>query len=326
MKNKKILITGGAGYIGDCIIDYLINNNKYPASKIYAVDNLLYTDMYMRPDINFKKMDITSAGFYEFVKEEQFDVIIHLAAIVGQSACSVMSIESIKINEVVVHDLCKIIKSHLPKTRLIFSSTCSVYGNNNNYIDENSEVSPLGLYAASKVHSEEYVRSVKNHIIFRLPTLYGLSTAFGRFRTDLVANILTLRACEGQKLVVIGGDQWRPLMHVQDVGKIFAEAVGTSDTGTYILGGKNYKVIDIAKEIDALVGSSGGIEVVKANFNELRNYKVDPKKSFSAGSEMRHSLQDGVLQMEEYIKAGRIKNPWDMKFDNGRFIKHITKE
>lgn len=326
-KEKKILITGAAGYIGDCIIDHLVNqNNNQSPHQIYVVDKLLYTDRYMRPGINFRKMDVTSFEFYEFVKEQKFDVIIHLVAIVGEPACESMPIEATKINEIVVRDLCKIIKMHSPETRLIFASTCSVYGNNDDFINEESKTDPLGVYARTKLNAEEHVRSIKNHLILRLPTLFGLSTPFGRFRTDLVANVLTLRACEGQKLVVFGGEQWRPIAHVKDVGRIFAESATSGLVGTYIPGGHNYKIIDIANKINLIIEGSGGVEAVSMNMNEARNYKINAKKALSAGLNINYSLEDGVSEMERCIKDGRIKNPWDMKFDNGRFIKHITKE
>jgi len=326
-ERKKILITGAAGYIGDCIIDHLVNQeNNQPPHEIHVVDKLLYTDRYMRPGINFRKMDVTSFEFYEFIKEQKFDVIIHLVAIVGEPACELMPIEATKINEIVVRDLCKIIKEYSPDTRLIFASTCSVYGNNDEFINEESGTSPLGVYAKTKLNAEEHVRTIKNHLIFRLPTLFGMSTPFGRFRTDLVANVLALRACEGQKLVVFGGEQWRPIAHVKDIGRIFAEATTSDIIGTYIPGGHNYKIIDIANEIDSIIQGSGGVEKVSMDMNESRNYKIDSKKAVSAGIKFNYSLKEGISEMEECIKDGRIKNPWDMKFDNGRFVKHITKE
>jgi len=315
---KKILVTGGAGYVGDCVIDHLV---KDKLNKIYVVDKLLYSDEYTRSDVEFKRMDIISPEFLDFVKKEKFDAIINLAAIVGEQACDIIPFETIKVNEVAVKDLCGAIKQVAPHTRFIQASTCSVYGSSEELLNEESQTRPLGLYASTKLNAEKFVKELDNHVIFRLATLYGLSAPFGRFRTDLVVNVLVTRASEGQKLVVIGGQQWRPLTHVQDVGRIFGEAATSNYTGMYILGNENFKVIDIAKMVDELVDASGGIEIMEANLNDLRYYRIDNAKSLQQGITMRHTLKDGIESMKNFLKEGRIKNIWHKKYDNAKHIK-----
>ena len=100
--------------------------------------------------------------------------------------------------------------------RIIFLSTCSVYGAQDGLLDEESSINPLSEYASSKIQAEEYLKDT-NSVIFRLGTLFGISDEFSRIRLDLVVNILVTKALTDEKLTVFGGEQWRPLLHVNDV-------------------------------------------------------------------------------------------------------------
>ena len=103
------------------------------------------------------------------------------------------------------------------KGKIVFPSTCSVYGVNNNLIDETAEPNPLSLYAATKLEAERYVlRRRPDALVFRLGTLFGLGDRHSRMRLDLVANILSMRAAKGDDLTVFGGEQWRPLLPDRD--------------------------------------------------------------------------------------------------------------
>lgn len=318
----RVLVTGGAGYIGDCVVENLIEQGHW----VTVVDKLLYTDSYMRPDVEFHNFDITGPNFIHYLARERFDAIIHLAAIVGDGACSADPEVTVSTNEEIVRHICDYIKLFSPNTRLIFASTCSVYGDNNDLLTEDSEVRPLSLYAGTKLNAEKYIEGtgVKNYVIFRLGTLFGMSTPFARIRADLVANVLTFRACEGKDLTVFGGDQWRPLIHVRDVGRIFAESVDDEYVGKFVLSHRNYKIIDIANVIMDEVKTSSNLHVTEAKFEDLRNYKVDNRKSLKSGILTRLSLRDGIFELNEAFRSGRIKNPWILQYHNARFMKELV--
>ena len=201
-----------------------------------------------------------------------------------------------------------------------------MYGDNNELLNEESGVRPLSLYAGTKLNAEKYIKGtgLKNYVIFRLGTLFGMSSPFARIRTDLVANILTFRACEQQPLTVFGGDQWRPLIHVKDVGRIFAEAVDDEYVGSFVLSHRNYKIIDIAKEIVQHTNSSSSLVVTDAKFEDLRNYKVDNRKALGSGITTRLSLKDGIVEMQDFYSAGRIKNVWLPLYHNANFLKELA--
>jgi nucleoside-diphosphate-sugar epimerase len=312
-----VLVIGNAGYIGDSVVENLLLSNY----SVCGIDRLMYTDSYMRPNIEFIRADIRDKEF-EYLMLNKWDAVIHLAAIVGDGACQANPQETVSVNEDFVAKLVGLLSK---ETRLIFASTCSVYGANNDLLDENSNVNPLSLYAGTKLKAEDYVRKHSNHVIFRLGTLFGLSSPFARIRSDLVANTLAFKACEGNKLTVFGGEQWRPLVHVKDVGRIFAEAVEKKYVGTFILSYDNYKIIDIAKVIDRLVGDSGGLEVTDMKFEDLRNYRVNNNKAKREGILPDISLYEGIDEIVEvYKRQGRIKNPWLTQYNNAKFIKELT--
>ena len=320
----KILVTGAAGYIGDAVIDYLLGFKKVTNTlEILAVDKLMYTNAYMRPGIDFRKLDILSDEFFTLLNEYKPDSIIHLAAIVGDGACQENPELTVATNETFVERLV----AAIPKeTKLVFASTCSVYGANNDILDEESKTSPLSLYAGTKLNAESFVRCHDKHTIFRLGTLFGMSTGYARIRADLVANILTFKACEGMPLTVFGGDQWRPLVHVKDVAMIVARAglIGTTGLGTYILSLDNYRIIDIADELKKAFNKELDITITDMKFEDLRNYKVDPAKSRSVPMSQFTpftTLEDGIKDM--IASYDKIKNPWHIEYHNARYHKEI---
>ena len=208
---KNILVVGGAGYIGGALTDRLTDYNL----RVY--DNLLYDNVFRKPvDFVFGDIRETTKLYKQL---EWADAIIWLAAIVGDPACNLNQDLTVEINERSVKWLCDNYDG-----RIIFISTCSVYGFNNKLLDEESELNPLSLYALTKLNSEKHLEG-KNAIIFRLGTVYGLGDIYSRLRMDLVVNILTAHALKLKKITVYGGEQHRPLIHVKDIGLAIEKVV-----------------------------------------------------------------------------------------------------
>ena len=127
-------------------------------------------------------------------------------------------------------------------------SSCSVYGTGEDMLTEDSELNPLSLYARSKIEDEKVLEGT-NTIIFRLGTLHGISDQFSRIRFDLVVNTLVMRAMFHNKIVVFGGEQYRPLLHVRDVAVTIANTLDRANTGIYNLHTENLKIINVARRI-----------------------------------------------------------------------------
>ncbi|MFH1583268.1 MAG: NAD(P)-dependent oxidoreductase [Candidatus Falkowbacteria bacterium] len=308
-KKSKILICGGAGFIGGYLTD-LLKYNKYDVT-IY--DCLIYETRYMK-EVSFIYGDIRDKDKLAKIVND-FDIIIWLAALVGDGACAKNILVTKDINLTSVQWLVKNYKG-----KIIFTSTCSVYGINNDLLHEDSPVNPLSCYAETKLCAEqEIIKNADNYLIFRLGTLYGIGDRYSRPRFDLVVNTLTKKATLKEPLVVFGGGQWRPLLHVKDVARAILFAIENNTNGLFNLSDKNYKICDIAREIEKIIP---GIIINFGNlkFEDLRNYQVSAEKFKALGWEPKYGLEYGIREIHKTIKDNRIKYPNDMVYSNGEYI------
>jgi nucleoside-diphosphate-sugar epimerase len=303
----KILVVGGAGYVGGGIVDTLSKENE-----ITVYDSLIYESAY-RKDVNFIYGDIRD---YKKINSilNNFDAVVWLAALVGDGACSINPTLTHEINSETVKNLVKNFNG-----KIIFLSTCSVYGAQEGVLDENSEVNPLSEYASSKLIAEKYLEE-SDAIIFRLGTLFGISDQFSRIRLDLVVNILTTKALVDKKMSVFGGDQWRPLLHVKDVANAIEHNISSNTKGIFNLHYKNFKIIEIAEKIKEKIPDVS-IETTPLPFQDARNYQVSSDKlKLETGFEASIELTQGIEEMYNLISSNRIKDINDPRYSNQNFL------
>ncbi|MBI95372.1 MAG: NAD-dependent dehydratase [Flammeovirgaceae bacterium] len=303
----KILVVGGAGYVGGGIVDTLSKKNE-----ITVYDSLIYESAY-RKDVNFIYGDIRD---YKKINSilNNFDAVVWLAALVGDGACSINPTLTHEINSETVKNLVKNFNG-----KIIFLSTCSVYGAQEGVLDENSEVNPLSEYASSKLIAEKYLEE-SDAIIFRLGTLFGISDQFSRIRLDLVVNILTTKALVDKKMSVFGGDQWRPLLHVKDVANAIEHNISSNTKGIFNLHYKNFKIIEIAEKIKEKIPDVS-IETTPLPFQDARNYQVSSDKlKLETGFEASIELTQGIEEMYNLISSNRIKDINNPRYSNQNFL------
>ena len=303
----KVLIVGGAGYVGGGIVDLLSKENE-----VTVYDSLIYENSY-RKNVDFIFGDIRD---YKKINNilDQYDAVIWLAALVGDGACAINPALTHEINSETVKNLAKNFKG-----KIVFLSTCSVYGAQEGILDESSEVNPLSEYASSKLIAEKYLAD-SDSIIFRLGTLFGIGDKFSRIRLDLVVNILTTKAYIDKKMSVFGGEQWRPLLHVKDVANAIAHTLETQTNGVFNLHYKNFKIIEIANEIKNKI-SDVEIETTPLPFQDARNYQVSSDKLRDAtGFQATVDLTQGINEMYELISSNRIKDINDPRYSNQNFL------
>jgi len=204
-------------------------------------------------------------------------------------------------------------------------SSCSVYGAGNDILSENSELRPLSLYAQGKVDAEEMLAD-SNAICFRLGTLHGISDSFSRIRFDLVVNTLVMRAIFHNKIVVFGGEQYRPLLHVRDVAKAILLALEKENTGIYNLHSDNMTIIDVAKRIKVYFPELE-IDATEAMFQDSRNYKVSSDKAKNElGFNPTLTLDDAIIELKELLEEGRVKNAFLKRFSNYLYLRPLLEE
>lgn len=316
---QKVLVVGGAGYVGGALVD-LLKNINFLSVTVY--DILAYESRYLKSGVTFIYGDIRDREKLAQILP-QFDIVVWLAALVGDGACAADPFLTESINT----DSVKWLVDNF-KGRIVFPSTCSVYGVNNDLIDEDATPNPLSVYAKTKLAAERYILEHGNRpLVFRLGTLYGLGDEHSRIRLDLVVNVLTKRAVDGQVLRVCGGEQWRPLIHVKDVARAIVFGVLHDIEGLYNLASQNCTIKQIAEEVRRVVPGCQ-VEFTEGKFEDLRNYRVCwdrwAKKVLKNNSSFipLWSLVDGVLQIAKVIREHRIKNPDDPMYSNEAHIKN----
>ncbi len=216
----KILISGGAGYVGSTLIPLLLNAGH----TVRALDCLNHggsslLSVWSDPAFEFRRADIRDRGAVESALAGM-EAVVHLAAIVGDPACARDPDLARAVN--LEASLALIQGSRRAGIeRFIFASTCSNYGkmkDANNYVDEESELSPVSLYAETKVAVEKALLATGKGEGWS-PTPLRFATIFGtspRMRFDLTVNEFTLEMLVKKKLVVFGEQFWRPYVHVRD--------------------------------------------------------------------------------------------------------------
>jgi nucleoside-diphosphate-sugar epimerase len=310
--SKKILIVGGAGYIGGYATDYLTNNGY----EVCVYDKLVYETRYLK-NVKFVHGDIRDTDKLIGVAKD-YDVVILMAALVGDPACSVDVELTDSINHKAIKDFCERIGED---KHVVFMSTCSVYGAQTEILNETSLTNPLSAYASTKLLSEKYVTN-KNGTIFRLGTVYGLGDQFSRIRLDLVVNVLTMKAVYDKKIHIFGGEQWRPLICVKDIAGYIEEAIRKNLRGTYILAEGNY-TMKMLGEIVKTVMPDIDLQFTDISFEDARNYKVDRGKSIRTFEyEPQHKIESEIKKMIKIFKEHRICDVLEDTYHNGQFIKN----
>jgi nucleoside-diphosphate-sugar epimerase len=303
----KILVVGGAGYVGGGIVDKLITNHE-----VTVYDSLVYETSY-RKQVDFIYGDIRDHKKLNSILNN-YDCVIWLAALVGDGACSINPSLTQEINAESVKNLTKNYSG-----RIVFLSTCSVYGAQEGVLSEDSSTNPLSEYASSKLIAEKYLGD-SNVIIFRLGTLFGISDQYSRIRLDLVVNILVTKALMENKMSVFGGDQWRPLLHVNDVANAIDVTIETQVNGIFNLHYQNFKIIDIAEEIQKKITTA---KIIKTplEFQDARNYQVTSDKLLKeTGFKAEVDLKIGIDEIYELISKNRIKDISDPRYSNQNFL------
>ncbi len=307
---SKTLIAGGAGYIGGCLSKMLLDSGH----DVTVLDNLTYEKRFLN-HVPFIFMDVQDTNALDKIIHE-YDNIIWLAAIVGDNACNINPVRTQQVNS----DSIKWLVDNYDG-KILFASTCSVYGCGNVLLDELSSLQPLSLYAKTKLSAEQYITQNSNrHLVYRIGTLFGQGDYYSRVRFDLVVNFFIAKAFKHEPICLFGGNQWRPILHVKDAADAFIFGLENDLTGVYNISYKNYQIKDIALEIREVFK---GIDIKKSDdeLSDERNYRISIRKMNSTDWKAKYNLNDGIMEIYTILKEGRIKNPQDINYSNALFLK-----
>jgi nucleoside-diphosphate-sugar epimerase len=302
----NVLITGGAGYVGG----WLTDRTAEAGHDVRVYDLLLYEDRYLK-DVPFVAGDILDRNRLR-AHLDWADAVVWLAALVGDPACALDPVLTRKINLESLDWLCDVFDG-----RIVFPSTCSVYGAQDEALDETSPTNPLSLYAQAKLEAEQILTAKRpDALVLRLATLAGMGDTYSRIRLDLVVNLLVMRAKLVGELQVFGGAQYRPLLHVRDVASCVVPHLETNAAGIYNLGTENVTIQELAERIAQRAGPAE-IQLVETPFQDTRNYRVSfVKAEDELGFHGRFDIDDAIDQIAALIDTGRVKDLSMAAFSN----------
>ena len=305
--SKKILVTGGAGYLGSTLVPELLELGH----QVTLVDNFVYKQSSLNHvchKSNFKvvKGDVRIDSIMKPLIKDA-DVIIPLAALVGAPICNQDPVGATTIN----HDAIDMMLKMISKDQLILMPTTnSAYGSGdkNNFCTEESPLNPISKYAIDKVEVEKKLMQHPNAISFRLATVFGMSP---RMRIDLLVNDFTYRAVYDGFVVLFESHFKRNYVHVKDVSRVFQHALLNQDKmkgQIYNVGlsEANVSKWELCERIQKHIPNFTFLEAPLGKDPDQRNYIVSNEKLESTGYKTAFSLDDGI---EELIKGfTMIKN------------------
>lgn len=309
----KILISGGAGYIGSVLTQRLLQWGH----RVTVLDDLRMgghglLGVYGDPNFRLCKADIRDEVEVRYALKDQ-KVVIHLAALVGEPACQKDPVETREINLTATSSLLKLAKS-AGVEQFIFASTCSNYGKVPGVkLTEDVTLMPLSLYSETKVDAEGCVwaanepRSGFATTIFRFATVYGVSP---RMRFDLLINEFVRDAFVDGWLLIYGRESWRPFVHVRDIPYMFRLALeGPSAVAgqVYNVGGYNLSKMQIIACLKQRI--SPLVVEYKDGKADPRDYKVDFGKAEQLGFKTKFRPMDGIEEIVCALRDGLFDDP-----------------
>ncbi len=301
---SKILITGGAGYLGSILVPDLLNANH----QITVLDNLMYnqnslSQNFNNHNFNFIREDICNHKNITKILGD-FEIIIPLACIVGAPACDKNPILSKLIN----YDAhVNILKSVNKDQLIIFPTTNSGYGigKENAFCDENSELNPLSNYGKWKVEIEKMILNEANSISLRLATVFGMSP---RMRIDLLVNNFVYKAITDKYLVLFEENFRRNYIHIKDVSNAFIHSINNRKSminNSFNIGltSANLTKKELALKIQSFVPDLQIISSEVGKDPDKRDYFVSNEKIENTGWKAYHSLDDGIQELIKGYKS-----------------------
>jgi len=295
-----ILLTGGCGYIGTVLTQELLNLGMH-----VTVVDIMWFGNYLPEHKNLKvtKEDIRNA---DNISMKGVDAVIHLANIANDPCGELDPKLSWEVNVLSTMRLVEQAIRHKVK-QFIYASSGSVYGvKDEPEVTEDLSLVPISDYNKTKMVSERVLMSYRDKILIqcvRPATVCGYSP---RMRLDLSVNMLTIQALANGKIIVLGGNQTRPNIHIKDMIAVYLYLLKRGDKieGIYNAGFENISILDIAKKIVTHVP----VEIVVSESNDPRSYRLCSKKLFAAGFKQKYSVDDAIKELVDEFLAGNLKN------------------
>ena len=309
---SKILITGGAGYLGSVFTRNLLKNHE-----VIVYDNLMYNqtslvDLSNNPNFTFHYGDVRIRDRLKYLVE-QVDVIIPLAALVGFPSCEKDKDLATSINTTQIQNIVDVLSDD---QMILYPNTNSGYGiRGNGMVDETNELTPISHYGQTKCEAEDYIINESNGISFRLATVFGVSS---RMRTDLLVNDFVYKLLTDRYITLFEHKFVRNFIHIQDVSRAFEYMIDnyyTFNNEIFNLGlsDENITKKQLVEKIQSHIPNTS------VNYSDYyvdpdkRDYIVSNEKIEEAGWKPIFTLDDGI---KELIQSYKMIVPTQSQYRN----------
>ena len=317
LSERKILIVGGAGYVGLVLTNHFLQSGY----KVRSFDNLMYNQdltvvpFLHHPQYEFFNGDLTRESEFNSALDGITDVIL-LAGLVGDPVTKSFPEEAAKVNDIGHAQMIHMLNGR-GLNKVVFVSTCSNYGliEGNQLADENFELNPLSLYAKSKVRIEKQLLSLQGKVDY-IPTILRFATAFGlssRMRFDLTVSEFTRALALGEDLLVYDANTWRPYCHLRDFGELIRRVLeAPTNRVAFDVFNAGGEVNNYTKQmiVDAILKQLPDSKVrYQEHGQDPRNYRVDfTKVRERLFFEPQYTVPDGIRELIAAVRQGLFIN------------------
>ena len=295
----KVLVTGGCGYVGTKLTQALLDRTSH---EVVVLDAHWFGNfLHPHPRLQVWEMDVRRI---DDVDLSPFQAIVHLANIANDPSVELNPYASWEVNVLATMRMTdRAVRQGV--SHVVFASSASVYGvKSEPRVTEDLELFPLSEYNKTKMVAERVILSYGESAlttIIRPATVCGYSP---RMRLDVVVNLLTMQALTAGRMTVLGGDQVRPNIHIDDLVDLYLFALDKRISGIYNAGFENISVLDIARTIARQVPSE--IDVLPSN--DPRSYSVCSDRLLAAGYVPKRTVAGAIQEMVEAYRSGRLKD------------------
>lgn len=296
----NILVTGGCGYVGSVLVPRLLAEGH----QVAVIDTQWFGNFLKpHPALSIEKMTIQEITEENLV---EIDSVIHLANIANDPSVDLNPVLSWEVNVLHTTQLLELCKRTGIK-QFMYASSGSVYGVKTELnVTEELSLVPISAYNKTKMAAERVCLSYKDDFevfCIRPATVCGVSP---RMRFDVVVNMFVLQAFKNHEITVLGGDQVRPNIHIEDMASVYLHFLNKDglESGCYNAGFENLLVSEIAEQVASVFDS----KIVILESNDPRSYRQDSSRLLATGFSPQRSVQNAITEIATELKSGHLKD------------------
>ncbi len=297
----KILVTGGCGYVGSVLVPKLLSGGH----DVLVIDDQWFGNFLpTHPALTITKKTIESINEGDL---RGVEVVMHLANVANDPSVEINPTFSWEVNVLHTTQFLELCRRSGSVKKFMYASSGSVYGvKSEPNVTEDLALVPISAYNKTKMSAERVCLSYANDFevfCIRPATVCGVSP---RMRFDVVVNMFVMQAFMKNQITVLGGDQVRPNIHIEDMAAVYIHFLNCHGlmSGTYNAGFENISVMDIAK----MVQERFRVEINIKPSNDPRSYRQDSTKLVKTGFERKKSVSNAIDEIATKLQSGELKD------------------